>query len=382
MQIPRSLVAIVVFLPLTGSLFSGSLAPSSAVFRCAPGPASSLGQTRRGIQMSMVQGVGRGDTSAGKHEEDYQAPLPKTGALRRFAARLRVRSNALRLPADDGSPGRVGVRNQLRKRIASIRDSQRLASIRKLLRNSTAWDEEMLGSASDSGALSCVLPEKLMGSYRLARAIELLGGWRRLQKLQNESAATAPETAAGFDDVPVVELEEKRVQRMRHQLTRLVLEGNDDGLGELYSDQADVSMLSEEDQKYCLLIDEWTEAIAQAYGKPEPLSTHEEGGAMPVPLAAVALPSSLQTSPQHGAQPADAPTPRLEEWPEGETLRKWAAENPELAGVTEYDLRRFMVLKKGDASKTVATLLAWQNWLNGPGYGIDRVADVSTLSFG
>jgi hypothetical protein len=353
---------------------------------------------------------------------------PVTGRQRLASLRLpstRLLPNPLRnvtsgTAAETVHENKGGLRARLRRGIDSIRSSRRIASVSLLLKNSTAWEEEIFQEEWLTSHMQP--PGKLMGSSRLARAVAIMGGWTGLQdrhtagslytefrtvKLgsgtvmrvpisadkQSERVGVTPNISTATTGATAIDKQSERVgvtpnistattgataiaplPRLQDELTNLVL-------AETKDDEFSVTSEGSENENkiyasWLLLIQDWTEAIAEAYGKPEPLSTHRASAAAPAPLAPLAMPSHRQ--------PSSPPDNNSSIDPKLKTLRKWVNEyqNAELTYLSDYDLSRYLSLRKGDASKALATLLAHHNWLNSPGYGVDKVADVNPQTAG
>lgn len=208
-----------------------------------------------------------------------------------------------------------------------------------------------------------MLPDKkLMGSMRLQRAVAIMGGWKGL--VDRSKGDLAVETLARSDST----LDTRGVQILQSELAKLVL-------AESEEEDAAGDRASEEDA-WRVLICEWTEAIAEAYGTPAPIGSH----VAPSNLTPVVTPSSEPFTLSNNTHPTAMLS--FKEFPEAEKLREWVREKSELNHLTDYDLYRFLVLRKGDASKTLATLLAHWNWLDSPGYGVARVGDVTARTPG
>jgi hypothetical protein len=163
---------------------------------------------------------------------------------------------------------------RVRRRLASIRGSRRIASMRLLLRNITEWEFAVLGGPRHLMGVEWLspnsLPEKLMGSYRLARAVEVMGGWRAPQAALRASSTALPGRIyeAGALQKPIGEktLDSEGLQRLQAALAKLVLAGTEDELG-----YAGDSNWRAQDKRFHLLIHQWSEGIAAAYATPHTL---------------------------------------------------------------------------------------------------------------
>jgi len=160
---------------------------------------------------------------------------------------------------------------RVRRRLASIRGSRRIASMRLLLRNVTEWEFAVLGGPRHLLGVEWLspnsLPEKLMGSYRLARAVEVMGGWRAALRASS-TALPGRIYEAGALQKPIGEktLDSEGLQRLQAALAKLVLASTEDELG-----YAGDSNRRAQDKRFHLLIHQWSEGIAEAYATPHTL---------------------------------------------------------------------------------------------------------------
>ena len=253
-----------------------------------------------------------------------------------------------------------GLRARLGRRIASIRDSRRIASFRQLLRNSTQWEEEEKEWLSPS----MVMQPKVLGSVRLARTMAIMSG----QTAKNQALVETERAVGAKRASPVAALDGSGVRRLHGALTEVVLAAQ----GQL-EDVLDSEEIAAEDRRFYLLIDQWASGIAEAYSIGESRPTSQDTSISPITGRALFTPApSSIPRPARAAEAAG-----LQQWPQAPALRASVAANPELCDLTDFDLSRFLALCKGDAHKALGTLIAHRKWLNGPGYGIARVADVN-----
>ena len=335
-------------LPPTGSLLPGpGAAPLPSTFPARH--AACLAGNPSPWTPLLAQGVGgdRGASDPGNADRAGRpapvgTPRESTSSLF-WPLRLGYRGGAEY--AGDRPQG--GVRARLGRRLASIRDSRRIASFRQLLRNATEWEGEWLSP-------DLIVPEKVLGSVRLARTVAIMSDRRGSQEVSGEAYS----------------LDEGGIRRMQSALTRQILEAE----AELEA-FADSGELAAEDRHFQALIDQWALGIAAAYGEAGARATTQTPSR--APLAGVNPPSFASQSSPTPQTAQGATANHLAKWPQAAALRAQVAETPELRDLTDFDLHRFLALSKGDASKALKMLLAHRMWLDGPGYGLSRVADVN-----
>lgn len=184
----------------------------------------------------------------------------------------RASASEIQESSEDSSPPeeRETFGARVRRRLASIRGSRRIASMRLLLRNVTEWEFAVLGGPRHLLGVEWLspnsLPEKLMGSYRLARAVEVMGGWRAALRASS-TALPGRIYEAGALQKPIGEntLDSEGLQRLQTALAKLVLASTED-LG-----YAGDSNWRAQDKLFHLLIHQWSEGIAAAYATPHTL---------------------------------------------------------------------------------------------------------------
>ena len=163
----------------------------------------------------MVQGGRATDHHESQESDDEATPAPVPDTLGRVPGSYKANplsfgrsrngkekwGRAWVRPAGTPIAGseQAGLRVRLARRLSSMRDSQRIASLRTLLKNATAWEQETAEGTAAGGlpgewlAPRVQMPPKLMGSFRLARAVEIIGGWRGLRRRLQDGEAPGAE---------------------------------------------------------------------------------------------------------------------------------------------------------------------------------------------